>query len=229
MKRYIKANSERKDSCTFRIYVDVFINNPYNINAASESDIYDPVTNDDGTINMKALNDWELFVQRVALRLKHIFKIVNIDTSPPESSLTSRYFWVYGRNNDGTINIEVLIRLRLSDHYQSEDHSRDDEYMYVDDAGQRYKHPEKIKHQITDIAEITVKSGDSDNEDTYHTYTEAMRGVYKRVNEIMDELVEDDGESVKDWCEDVEYKSPEFKQEDYDAFTQNYKKAKNLE
>lgn len=231
MKLYIRSSESNKESHTIRIYIEVYLNNPnIDIKASEDPDVFDPISNADGTVNAEALENWEMFVQRVALKLKPIFKVVHIDVSPPESSLTSRYFWVYGRNEDGTINIEVLIRLRLSDHPHSIGYKIDKEYSFANDEGQKHKYFEKINYQPIDIGKILVMSGDEDNEITHvHTsYTSALRDVYQQALKQKEDLVEKYGETVDDWGEDYEYKSPKYTQKDFDEFTESFRKSHGL-
>lgn len=231
MKLYIRS-SNTKNPLTFRIYVDVYLSNPNRIAATVDYDKFDPVSNADGTVNPKALRGWELFVQRVALQLSPIFKTVNIDRSPVERSLTSRYFWVYGRNDDGTINAEILLRLRISDHDYLESHDPQSEFDPVSRLGQALKPPDKIKGQNIEVAEITVQSEQLGVDNSYDTYTKAVKAIDSMARQIKEEYLDDrylnGGEPQDDWGEDFKYEPHEYTQEEMDTFTKNYRKSHGL-
>ena len=213
MKVYIKSNTIKP--INIQIVVDVYIDNPFVIEASTQDSPLLPITLPDGSVDEKALDDWEMFVQRVGLKFRGIFKIVRIDKSPVEMSLTSRYFGVYGKNEDGTINTEVLLRLRLSDHEYSPDHNEDSEYLYIDniansqkDDNLKLRHPNKFGHQDTDVAKIVVQSKQLGLENSYDTYNQALHAVVdlalKIKQEYMVEWYRNDGEPMNDWCEDAE-------------------------
>lgn len=224
MKIYIK-NSTVFEPITYHIEIDVYINNPYAIMSSSNDDTVDPIVRKDGTVDRRALEKWELFVQRIALRIKPILKVVDIEKSTPDKSLTSRYFWVFGRNESGTINVEIVLRLRLSDHDYPPSHSKDGEYNYVNDNAHKYTPPDKFGTQFADVDEIIVRSKELGQDNSYDTYTQAVDAVYKIMLKIRDEFFGGNVEPHFDWSEDAEYQLTQFTDEEIKQFEDSYKKS----
>ncbi|MCR4861634.1 MAG: hypothetical protein K5884_03320 [Ruminococcus sp.] len=234
MVRYIRSNSDKSQPIVFHFVVDTYLYSSYAVAATKQYDKFNPVSNQDGSVNRKALADWELFVKRVALRLKPVFKTVHIEKSPPKDSLTSRYFWVYAKSEDGMVKVDFILRLRISDHLYPETHDADAEMTWVDDHAQLYKPDDKIGHQYAEIAEIVVQSEELGKGDGFFkTYSEAVKHIDTRIREIKKEHLDNqyhgDGEPHEDWGEDAEYELTEFTDKDIQTFTDSYRKSHGLE
>lgn len=232
MKRYIQC-SNTEIPITIHISIDVYLYNTDTIAAAEGADVFERITNDDGSVNSKALGAWELFVQRVALQFSPIFKIVKIERSPVYMSLTSRYFWVYARNEDNTINTEILLRLRLSDHDYVPGHDSQSEFTPVNDLGQKLKPPYKISGQNIELAGIVVQSKDLGVENSFNTYTEAVKYVDAMARSIKKEYLDDrylnGGEPDEDWDSKFNgYKPRKYTKKQINKFTESYRKSHNI-
>ena len=171
------------------LFVDVYLDNPYiSVKSSENIDKIKMVTFPDGKVDTQALSDWNTFVKNAALVVSETFKVIKIDKSA--QSFTSTYFWIYAKSEDGQIAVNTLVRLRLSDHIEPEDHDYDAEHVYVNTVGKRLppvgnRYPRHVRTK-----EIII-SGDEQSE-THHcsTYHEALDRLSECLEDIRESYVE---------------------------------------
>lgn len=146
---------------------------------ASDSEI-NPSYLQDGTIDEQALADYDAFLDNIYACLSNRFDIVEIEESP--KSVTSWYFWIYGKDADGNIATKLLVRLRISDHEYSKRHNRRAEHDYVKDKAQEFKRPASKREQDWKIINIVI------NGTKYSSYEEAEDAIYEKMDRLSNEL-----------------------------------------
>lgn len=147
---------------TFRIDIDVYMNNPFIVKSEAAKDDFNPISTADGVIPEYVLVHLDMFVMRVALRLRHEWGLVHIKDN--EAGVRWKYR-IYGNNEEQTANMEVLITTKLAN----------SEEMIINDTD--------VQSSIS-LAEIKLKSIDLRIENSYSTYTCAVRAIEDVTEEI---------------------------------------------
>lgn len=147
---------------TFHIDIDVYMNNPFIMKSEAAKDDVNPISIADGVIPEYVLEHLDMFVMRVALRLRHAWGLVHIKDN--EAGVRWKYR-IYGNNEEQTANIEVLIITQLAN---SED-------MIINDTDGQ---------SSISLVEIKLQSIDLGIENSYSTYTCAVRAIEDVTKEI---------------------------------------------
>lgn len=142
-----------------KINIDVYISNPYIVEATADS--LNPFINANGTTNYSKYRDWELFVENAALKLIIIYNYkekVYIDKEPHIIDPPSYYYWIHGRNDDETNDVDVLIQVKVADADLLKE--------------------QVINDEIT-VSKITIKCKELEIDRIYNSYSQALTAMYK--------------------------------------------------
>lgn len=176
------------------IYVDINIDvyfDVYEIIDIVASKIR-PVLKPSGEMDDDAWQDYDLFIMNVyGLLGPHRFE--EIEFEPSNKSNTSWYAWFYVKNKDGSVNTDVIVRLRISDHVnharfkgtlspEMQKHRKSverGETKYIQDFANLHKRPvDKEGDQKYYMTEIVV------NSETFDDYDDAYLAADKLIDRI---------------------------------------------
>lgn len=176
MKIYVKsADTSCEGDC--KVYnIEAFYDVNFDMGVyASEDSSIKPVKLANGDIDQQALADYDCFADNVYSILCDYFEVVDVDFS--DKSDTSRYFYMYAKNENGDIATKFIIRLRLSDHEYSDRHNPNLEKQYVDKKVQEYKRPQDKRIQKWKLRNIIVNGA------TFSSYLDAEDAIETEMEE----------------------------------------------
>ena len=178
MKIYVRGSESK--NLPEEYVIDVIYNVPFDKSILASNSEINPIYLHDGTIDEQALADYDAFIDNIYACLSNRFEVVEIEESP--RSVTSWYFWMYGKDADGNVATKILVRLRISDHEYAERHNRKAEHDYVKNRAQELKRPSSKREQDWKIKNIII------NGEKYSTYEEAEDAIYDKMDRLSKEL-----------------------------------------
>lgn len=167
MKSIDNNRNATEDKVTYSINIDVYISNPFIIKENSDSERIELFNNADGSLNYKALGEWELFIQRAALKLCYIFSNVDLDNRLSENNSISLNYWLNGskkRDDSGSDNTDVLLKIRALNNCSTYEIKSEDV---------------KNENPSIEVAKITVKCKELGIDNAYATYNDTIHAMYK--------------------------------------------------
>lgn len=151
-----------------------------------------PVLKPSGEMDDDAWQDHDLFILNV-YGLLGPYRFEEIEFEPSNKSNTSWYAWFYVKNKNGSVNTDVIVRLRISDHAnhtrfkgtlspEMQKHRKSverGETKYIQDFANLHKRPvDKEGDQKYYMAEIVV------NSETFGDYDDAYLAADKLIDRI---------------------------------------------
>lgn len=180
MKRFVKQGINL--DLNIDIYFDTYVNEE-DISATTIK----PIIVDDinKILDQQALSDFSVFVDNLFETIDYYDFEVLDDYKHTSKSFpyVSEYRWVAHRSQIDADNITKLIHLRVSDHIQkfSDERRKQIKLQYRDQANKLRRPLNKQKQRFI-VSEIIV------NNETFHTYEEALNACEKMIHTWLREL-----------------------------------------
>lgn len=182
MKRYIRSAKYTSDQNVPEYNIEVYYSVDFDLTiAASTNSSIKPVRLPNGKIDQQALADYDAFADNVYEILCYYFDVVDVDFS--DKSDTSRYFYMYARDENGELATKFIIRLRLSDHNYENRHNTQAEHRYVNQRVQTLKQPNSKKIQRWKLENIVV------NQESFLSYFDAEDAIESKMQLLQKNLL----------------------------------------
>lgn len=168
MKRIIKSNTNIKK---YDLYIEVeYTNLTPDIEITSDTSV-------EG-VPFDVKGSWDAFLVNIENVLrKNKFEIVESHESNRPESL-SQYYAIYPADSDNRVKYEIMIVLRVSDHYLPR--GVDNDNSYYEKYAQEHKVPENKSYQEWEFEQVTVNGQYS------NSYVRAIRQIKQLVQSWKD-------------------------------------------
>lgn len=172
MKRIIKSNTNIKK---YDLYIEVeYTNLTPDIEITSDTSV-------EG-VPFDVKGSWDAFLVNIENVLrKNRFEIVESHESNRPESL-SQYYAIYPADSDNHVKYEIMIVLRVSDHYLPR--GVDNGNSYYEEYAQKYKIPENKSYQEWEFEQVIVNGQYS------NSYVRAIRQIKQLVQNWKDAVTD---------------------------------------